>query len=66
MEIEKRYSSLVRDEELMSAEELEAWEKALADDIDLGDDPLELLGQNRGAKKEVTLIGNGPDDGDML
>ncbi|HSV94895.1 MAG TPA: hypothetical protein VLH94_02930 [Spirochaetia bacterium] len=66
MEIEKRYSSLVREDELMSQEELDAWEKFLAKKDNWEDDPLELLGQNRGAKKEVIITGNGPDDGDML
>lgn len=66
MNIENMENNLVREEDLMTPEELAAWEAQYANSIDLGEDPLELLGQNRGHKKEEIKDGNGPDDGDML
>jgi hypothetical protein len=66
MDKENEHNRLVRDEDLMTEEEIKAWE-AYQYWKDLGDDPLELLGKNRGKKKgEIELSGDGLDDGDSL
>jgi hypothetical protein len=66
MNIENRWKSQTREEDLMSPEELESWIKHFSS-MDRDDDPLELLGRNKGRnKKEIELRGDGPDDGDSL
>ena len=54
-------TSVVREEDLMSQKELEAWYRLL------GEDPLELIQHNM-AKPLVERESSksGPDDGDML
>ncbi len=59
---------LFEEKDLMTEEELEAW-KEIARLFELGSDPLELLGRNRGVNKvgfDNVLVANGRDDGDML
>lgn len=66
MNIENRWTSVVREEDLMTPEELESWIKHYSNQNG-DDDPLELLGRNRGKdKKWVEPKGGGPDDGDSL
>ena len=66
MNIENRWTSVAREEDLMSPEELESWIKHYSN-MNRGDDPLELLGRNKGRdKKMIELKGGGPDDGDSL
>lgn len=57
---------LFREEDLMSEEELRNWAERI-DSYDFENDPLELLGRNRGKKKDIPEVtGTGPDDGDNL
>ena len=59
---------LYSEKDLMSDEEIKAWEmRSVMAELFGGDDPLELLGRNRGKKREAeTVKGGGPDDGDAL
>jgi len=66
MNIENKWKSQTREDDLMSQEELDAWKKYLSE-VDRNNDPLELLGKNKGInKREISLKGGGPDDGDGL
>jgi hypothetical protein len=66
MNVENKWKSSVREEDLMTPEELKAWQEYFAEK-EGRDDPLELLGRNRGRnKKEIEMEGGGPDDGDSL
>lgn len=57
---------LFREEDLMSEEELRGWAERV-DSYDFENDPLELLGRNRGKKRYISEVaGTGPDDGDNL
>lgn len=49
----------------MSEQEMKDWSELL-EAGEWVDDPLELLGRNRGKEKIVIPEGSGPDDGDTL
>ena len=67
--MENSEKHLVKEEDLMSQEELEAWRlKSLLKDLGLEDDPLDLLGSARGKNmtEQDEKPASGPDDGDSL
>lgn len=65
MNTENRWTSVAREEDLMTSEELESWKNHFSGIS--RDDNLELLGRNKGKnKKRVELKGGGSDDGDSL